>query len=129
MENVVLNNVGDHRVIPECHQQDHVQTFVGGMGFVVRKERLAMAVMAIWEVTVSIFVCQVNCTISQAFYLKNHGNRHPQARHWSSVTRTVRQPELFFIELSRTFGSGSVQNVAEPLHCIFLSIECVRFRT
>ena len=28
-----------------------------------------------------------------------------------SVTRTVREPELFSGELSRTFGSGSVQNV------------------
>ena len=63
MENVVLNNVGDHRVIPECHPQDHVQTFVGGTGFAVRKERSAMAVMAIWVATVSIFVCQVNHTL------------------------------------------------------------------
>ena len=39
-----------------------------------------------------------------------------------SVTRTVRQHELFAIELSRTFGSGSVQNDAEPLHCMFLQV-------
>ena len=28
-----------------------------------------------------------------------------------SVTRTVREPELFSTELSRTFGASSVQNV------------------
>ena len=45
-----------------------------------------------------------------------------QTSLYNSVTRTVRQPELFFIELSGTFGSGSVQNVAEPLNCIFLHV-------
>ena len=29
--------------------------------------------------------------------------------------------ELFSIELCQTFGSGSLQNVAEPLNCMFLS--------
>ena len=37
----------------------------------------------------------------------------------TSVTRTVREPELFSGELSRTFGSGSVQNVGRtPAHHI-----------
>ena len=37
----------------------------------------------------------------------------------TSVTRTVREPELFSGELSRTFGSGSVRNVGRtPAHHI-----------
>ncbi len=38
---------------------------------------------------------------------------------WPSVTRTVREPEPFCGELSRTFGSGSVRNIGRtPAHHI-----------